>query len=246
MARARWRRSWRTWFLLAVIGLGGLIIGGPIWWLSEPEGIGAFEQGAPRTWSKLEAEQALRGKHAIAHSWVNLSDVSVDVQLAVVSGEDAGFLFHNGIEINEMRAALHDWWEEGEELRGASTITQQLAKNLFLSEERSLWRKLREARYAWWMERRLGKRRILELYLNIVELAPGVLGIQAGAKHYYGVGASELSATQGAELAAAIPSPLKHNPETRTRPWQIRYDAIRERMAVFDNVRHRLAALKSR
>ncbi len=237
------RRALGTWLKLAALVALVLAIGLPIWWLREPDEIAAYERGAPKSWSKLRKERAELGKRAVAHRWVSLSEVPVDVQLAVVTGEDVGFLFHDGIELLEMQQAVEDWWEHGDELRGASTITQQLAKNLFLSEERSFLRKLVEARYAYWLEKRLGKRRILELYLNIVELAPGTLGVDAGARHYFGVGVGQLTDDQGAQLAATIPSPLKHNPETKSRAWVARYNAIQSRMAQYGNVRQRLAAL---
>jgi monofunctional glycosyltransferase len=172
-----------------------------------------------------------------------LSLTPIDLQLAVVSGEDVSFLFHDGVDTDAMREALSEWLEAGEALRGASTITQQLAKNLFLSGDRSFLRKLKEARYARWLETDLGKRRILELYLNIVELGTQTFGVEAGAQRYFGVSVMALSADQAAQLAAAIPSPLKHNPATQTRAFGVRYRAIKERMARFGNVRRALAQL---
>jgi membrane peptidoglycan carboxypeptidase len=115
-------------------------------------------------------------------------------------------------------------------LRGASTISQQLAKNLFLSPRRTVWRKIREAHLAWWLERRLGKRRILELYLNVVEFGPGLFGAEAASQHYFGVASGDLTVEQAASLAAAIPSPGRDNPTTDTRRWRFRRDVILRRM----------------
>ena len=147
----------------------------------------------------------------------------------MVVAEDIGFFRHDGIDWTAVREAF-DEWRRGEGLRGASTITQQLAKNLFLSGERTLFRKLQEARLARALERTLGKQRILELYLNVIELGDGVLGVEAAARRYYGRSASDLDRRQAAGLAAAIPSPRRDNPATRTRTWSYREAVVLGRL----------------
>jgi monofunctional biosynthetic peptidoglycan transglycosylase len=143
--------------------------------------------------------------------------------------EDAMFYRHGGVDWHEVRASVREWWSDEESLRGASTITMQLARNLHLSPERSLLRKAREVLLAIRLERRLPKDRILELYLNVVELGPGVFGVEAAARHYWRVSVSELDRRQAAELAATLPSPLEDNPRTRTRRFLWRADLIQRR-----------------
>ena len=235
---ARSRRTLSLWAVAA--SLAGAALGG--WLIMPPSGIGAYAAGAPTNWAKLQQVRQDDPRLRLRHTYVPISAVSTELQLAVVVGEDTGYLGHGAFDLGAIHEALDDWRLHGH-LRGASTLSQQLAKNLFLSGDRSLWRKLREARYAYWMEDRLGKRRIFELYLNIVELGDGVFGVESGARHYFGVSAAELSGEQAAELAAAIPSPLGNNPDTRTAAWHGRYRAIRERMHHFGWLRDRLAAM---
>ncbi len=237
MRRTRSRRL--LYASLAAVVLVATGLWATWWWYRPPPGLSAYATGALTRWSKVAADKQ-RGI-APRHTYVPLARISPSLRFAVVAGEDVGFLHHPGFELSAMREALTEWWH-GERLRGGSTITQQLAKNLFLSEERSFWRKLVELHYAFWLEQKLGKRRILELYLNIVELGPGIYGVEEGARHYFASSAAALDARRAAELAAAIPSPHKHNPTTRTRSWQIRYDAIRERMAKFSQIESKLAA----
>jgi len=116
-------------------------------------------------------------------------------------------------------------------LRGASTLSQQLAKNLFLSPRRSLWRKLQELRLALRLERELGKRRILELYVNIVEFGPGLYGAEAAARSYFGCSAAALDPDQAASLAAAIPAPSQDNPKTASARFSARKEVIARRAA---------------
>lgn len=119
-----------------------------------------------------------------------------------------------------------------------------LAKNLYLSNERSWLRKLREARLARWLERELGKRRILELYLNVIEFGDGLLGVEAAARHYYSTGTNRLTAAQAAGLAATIPAPHTSNPATATRAWGNRRDIIEQRMEQAEWLRRRLESLR--
>lgn len=159
------------------------------------------------------------------------------VQRAVRVAEDAMFYRHGGVDWHEVRASLRGWWSDEERLRGASTITMQLARNLYLSPERSLLRKVRETLMAHRLEDRLPKQRILELYLNVVELGPGVFGVEAAARHYWGVSASGLDRRRAAELAATLPAPLVDNPATRTRRFLWRADLIQRRAFGADTLR---------
>jgi len=146
----------------------------------------------------------------IEYRWVDMEQISAQAALAVVAAEDQRFPEHHGFDLDAIQKALleHD---DGERLRGASTITQQTAKNLFLWPGRSFIRKALEAWYATWLEIVMPKRRILEIYLNVVELGPGVYGVEAASRRYFGCRASQLSSSQAALLAAVLPNPRKYH-----------------------------------
>ncbi len=148
--------------------------------------------------------------------WTPLEALPDELKWAVIVAEDANFYEHKGIDVPALQEALkHDLKRKRLE-RGASTITQQLAKNLFLSRDKSLRRKLRELVLARRMEEGLSKGRILELYLNVVELGPLVYGAGHGARHHFGKPASALTPAESAFLAAMLPGPrIAFNPETR-------------------------------
>jgi monofunctional biosynthetic peptidoglycan transglycosylase len=143
---------------------------------------------------------------------VPLSRISRSLPLAVVAAEDARFYEHSGVDWEAVRGALEKDWESRNLRHGASTITQQLAKNLYLSPRRTPWRKLREWAITRRLETELTKRRILELYLNVVEMGPRTFGAEAAARRYFGKPASELSDLEAATLAAVIPSPRIYDP----------------------------------
>jgi monofunctional biosynthetic peptidoglycan transglycosylase len=159
-------------------------------------------------WS--EARLAGDGTFALKRRWRALADLPHHVGQAVITAEDQRFFQHWGFDTTEMEHALEAHLE-GEPLRGASTITQQLAKNLFLWEGRSLLRKALEVHFTIWLELLLSKRRILELYLNIAEFGRGVFGVGAAARHHFDLDARRLSPEQAAALAAILPSPLKRS-----------------------------------
>jgi monofunctional biosynthetic peptidoglycan transglycosylase len=149
---------------------------------------------------------------------------------AVVAAEDARFLDHEGFDWEMITKAIEKNERRGRVVAGASTISQQLAKNLFLSGERSWLRKGQEAIITWMLETVLTKRRILELYLNFAEWGDGVFGAEAAARHHFGVPASALSAEQGAWLAAILPSPRRYDHGRLTPYLAGRVDTILARM----------------
>ena len=183
---------------------------------------------------------------------VPLDSVAPAFLRAVLIGEDHRFWSHGGIDFVEMRRALgyrrrgFSWrsagdlrelaraggraWARRDALRGASTITQQLAKNLYLSPSRNPFRKLKEAVTAYRLEAALGKRRILELYVNVAELGDGVWGVEAASRHYYGRPAAALTRRQAAALAAALPFPLQSNPDLHPARMRWRQAFILRRM----------------
>lgn len=145
---------------------------------------------------------------ALRYRWVDHAAISGLVARAVIAAEDQRFLTHAGIDIEALSEAIEDY-RRGDELRGASTITQQVAKNLFLWNGRSLLRKAVEAWFALLIDLMWSKQRILEVYLNIAEFGPGTFGVEAAAMRFYGVPASGLDATRAATLAAVLPSPKR-------------------------------------
>jgi monofunctional biosynthetic peptidoglycan transglycosylase len=157
--------------------------------------------------------QKLREKNPNArlqHQWVPYEKISTQLKRAVVASEDAKFMDHEGFDWEAISKAIEKNEKKGRVVSGASTISQQLAKNLFLSGERSYLRKGQEAVITWMLESTLGKRRILELYLNFAEWGEGVFGAEAAAKYHFGGSAASLSASQAAYLAVILPSPRRY------------------------------------
>jgi len=144
--------------------------------------------------------------------WVPLDRIAPDLRHAVIASEDERFYQHHGIDWTELNKVVDRDLDRGKLGRGASTITQQLVKNLFLTDSRSVVRKSVEFTIAPAADLILGKRRELELYLNIIEWGPGIYGAEAAARYYYGVPAARLSREQAARLAAIIPAPLTRKP----------------------------------
>jgi len=160
-----------------------------------------------------EAREAGRTPRRLQKT-VPLSAISKNLIHAVLSAEDPNFFGHEGIDWDAVKDSIETNIEKGRYARGGSTITQQLAKNLFYTTNKSLIRKAREAIVATWMERDLSKKRIIEIYLNVIEWGDGVYGCEAAARRYYGVSCASLNGDQAAGLAAMIPSPRRINPRT--------------------------------
>ena len=148
---------------------------------------------------------------------VTLDNISKHLIHAVLSAEDPHFFGHEGLDWDAIRQSIETNLEKGGFARGGSTITQQLAKNVFFSTHKNLFRKAREAIVATWMERDLSKKRIIEIYLNVIEWGDGVYGCEAAAQRYYEVSCGALDALQAAGLAAMIPSPRRINPRANPR-----------------------------
>jgi len=196
--------------------------------------VGALATRPPRTTAFIEryqAEQRAAGRSpAVSWIWVPYGAIALDLKRAVVVAEDINFLSHRGFDLGEVGDALERAVERREVPRGASTITQQLAKNLWLSPSRNPLRKAREALLTWQLERTLGKRRILELYLNVVELGPGVYGVEAAARRYFGRSAAALGPAEAAQLAASLPNPDVWHPGSANRAYQAHVARVLRRM----------------
>jgi monofunctional biosynthetic peptidoglycan transglycosylase len=165
-----------------------------------------------------EREFKAKGKTLrIQRKWVPLSSISPYLVKAVIIAEDDKFWSHKGFDIDAMQKALEKDLEMGKFRFGGSTISQQLAKNLYLTPSKNPLRKIREAVITWRIERNLSKRRILELYLNVVEWGEGLFGVEAASLHYYSKPAISLSAQEAAHLAAVLPNPRRLNPTGSSR-----------------------------
>jgi monofunctional glycosyltransferase len=162
--------------------------------------------------------------------WVRYSRISPDLKRAVLVAEDDLFWRHEGVDLDQLERSLEVDWSRGRLTRGGSTITQQLAKNLYLSPSRSPLRKLREVMIARRLEAELTKARILELYLNVIEWGDGIYGVEAAARTYFHEPASSLGAAESALLAGAIVNPRVHNPAHPTARLIRRQQIIMRRM----------------
>jgi monofunctional biosynthetic peptidoglycan transglycosylase len=178
-----------------------------------------------------EATAAQRGRPwHIRQTWAPYDRISPLLRRAVLTAEDDAFYQHGGLDWSELRAAAGRDLEERRVVRGGSTITQQLAKNLFLGSHRTVTRKLTEVFLALRMERTLSKRRIFELYLNLIEWGDGVFGAEAAARHYFGVSAADLSPRQALLLAAVIINPRRYPVLDPPRRIERRVHMIASRM----------------
>jgi monofunctional biosynthetic peptidoglycan transglycosylase len=212
--------------IAACLGLVLLLSVVALWW-SVPS-VGWLRDENPATTAFMDRNRASGA--SVTQRWVSLDHVSPHVLHAILVAEDIEFFQHRGFSFAEQRAAVRTAMSQGTAPRGASTVTQQLAKNLWLTPERSAWRKLREAALAWKLERTLGKRRILELYVNVVEFGPGTYGVGAAADRYFRTATLWLTPEQAAQLAAGLSRPSLWNPSVRTEGYASRVALIRGRM----------------
>jgi monofunctional glycosyltransferase len=164
-------------------------------------------------------------------SWVSYNSISPHLRNAVLIAEDSAFFQHSGYDIDEIKESVKRDWREKRFARGASTITQQLAKNLYLSTSRSPLRKVREFFIAQELESNLSKQRIFEIYLNVIEWGDGVYGVEPASRKYFGKSASELRPEEAAILAAMIPNPRRYTPAKNLKYLEKRKAEILDRLA---------------
>jgi monofunctional biosynthetic peptidoglycan transglycosylase len=199
-------------------------------WLLQMPDVSALRATNPTVTALMEArgtQAKTKGRTIERHwTWVPLSRISPYLRQAVVESEDASFFTHEGFDWEGIKdAALYNL-EAGKLKRGGSTITQQLAKNLYLSSERSLLRKAREALITRSLEQHLTKERILELYLNVAEWGQGIYGAEAAARHHFKKSSRNLTADEAAWLAAILPSPRRYDPIRKTTSLARRHERI--------------------
>ena len=182
------------------------------WWRDHNPQATAFME------SSLERMRAKKPDAQLRHYWMPYERISPSLKRAIVAAEDARFAEHEGFDWEAIEKAMEKNRRKGKVVAGASTISQQLAKNLFLSAERTPWRKGQEALITVMIEHLMDKRRILEIYLNVIEWGEGVFGAEAAARHYYGISAAALSAEPSARLAAIVPNPRFYD-RNRNTAW---------------------------
>jgi monofunctional biosynthetic peptidoglycan transglycosylase len=214
--------------LLYQVGLFLMVL-----WLNfQPPRSSAFMRG---TLTELRAEDP---KASLKHQWVPYDQISNNLKRAVIASEDANFTDHEGVEWKAIRKAWEYNLMQAEQgkskLRGGSTITQQLAKNLFLSRSRSYWRKGQELVLTYMIEFVMSKERILELYLNLAQWGTDVFGAQAAASHYYRTSAAGLNSYQAAKLAAMLPNPAYYDKHPNTAYLRARAATIQKRMRLVE------------
>jgi len=222
---ARWRLARRV-----ALALGATFV---LWllftWITWPD-VESLRTADPSTTAFIERYRESRREAGqsdeVAWRPVPYDRISPNLKRAVIASEDTEFFFHDGFSSHEMKEAFKKAIREREAPRGASTITQQVAKNLWLTPRRSLTRKFREAILTRQLEKHLSKARILQLYLNIAEFGPGIYGAEAASQRYFGIPAAALSPRQGAMLAAGLPRPRTWNPASDSEYYRARVDRI--------------------
>jgi monofunctional biosynthetic peptidoglycan transglycosylase len=180
----------QAWYLLHIY-----------WWVNHNPTSTAFMR------TQLEKLQEKNPKAKLQHTWVPYNRISVHLKRAIIAAEDANFADHDGVDWEALQKAYEKNAKKGKVVSGGSTITQQLAKNLFLSGQRSYLRKAEEVAITFMLEMVMDKRRIFEIYLNVIELGSGVFGAEAGAQRYFGVSAAALGPSEAARLAVMLPNP---------------------------------------
>jgi monofunctional biosynthetic peptidoglycan transglycosylase len=227
-ATRTWRRPWRRWLKWLALGLAGLALLYHLVILFQVIRYRSANPGETALMSQRRGEADSAGRPARREqTWVSYDQISKNLVRAVLAGEDSRFFDHSGFDWEEIRKAAEKDWEEKRFHRGASTVSQQLAKNLFLSTSKNPVRKLHEALITSEMELLLSKRRILELYLNVIEWGDGIYGAEAASRHYFDTSAASLTAEQAAFLSAIIPNPRgAYNPNKHRRRVERRRNLI--------------------
>jgi monofunctional biosynthetic peptidoglycan transglycosylase len=212
-------RRWRTILARAaeVLAVAAAVLALPLWWSVPNTARLATENPTSTAFIDLrraQAEEAAR-RFELKWEWRPLGKISRYLRAAVIYAEDYNFYRHDGVDWGALEHAVESNWDRGSFSIGGSTITQQLAKNLYLSPRRSVIRKARELLIAFSLEEHLSKQRILELYLNVAEWGDGVFGAEAAARRWFGHSAQTLSPAEAARLAIALPNPIQRAPDVR-------------------------------
>jgi monofunctional biosynthetic peptidoglycan transglycosylase len=217
---------WRglKWFLLLLIVYQLWIFIHICWWINFNPSSSAFME------DRLEILQEKNPNAELKHRWVAYKNISPNLKRALIAAEDAKFVDHEGFDWEGIEKAYEKNLKKGKVVAGGSTISQQLAKNLFLSTKRTPWRKLEEAMITVMLESTMSKRRIFEIYLNVIEWGNGIFGAEAAARHYFGTSAKKLSSEQAAKLAAMVPNPRYYDKHQSARGLNRKTGIILHRM----------------
>jgi len=221
------RKSLRTVLVLLVVGF----IGYQAWTWPKVSRLRTRNPEATAFIELYKTKQKKAGKKAyVKWKWAAYSEISDNLKRAALVSEDINFFSHRGFDFEAVNEAVQDAVKDQEKPRGASTISQQVVKNLWLSPSRNYSRKLKEAILTLQLEWTLPKKRILEIYLNVAEFGPGIYGAEAASRHYFQKHASELSEREAAQLAASLPLPRYWHPDSKSKYYSRRVDLVRERM----------------
>lgn len=210
--------------ILAVLAMQLYFLAQIWWWIDHNPGSTSFMD------RQLSVLQEKNPNARLKHKWVPYDRISNHLKRAIIAAEDSNFSEHEGVDWDAMQKAYERNTKKGKVIAGGSTITQQLAKNLFLSGERSYLRKAQEVVITYMLEHLMEKERIFEIYLNVVEWGVGVFGAEAAAQHYYGVSAANLNAYQAARLAVMLPRPRFYDKNRNSAYLARRTDLILRRM----------------
>jgi monofunctional glycosyltransferase len=210
------------WFWRGLVSLIGLILFYQLWILAQ---IVSWNYANPSASAfmedRLDILQEKNPDSTLKHVWVPYEHISPHLKRAIIAAEDGKFLDHEGFDFEAIQKAYEKNLQKGRVVAGGSTISQQLAKNMFLSSQKTPWRKIEEAIITVMLENVMSKRRILEIYLNVIEWGNGVFGAEAAARHYFGTSARSLTATQAARLAAIVPNPRFYD-RNRNTSWVVK------------------------
>ncbi|MDP1709015.1 MAG: monofunctional biosynthetic peptidoglycan transglycosylase [Gammaproteobacteria bacterium] len=221
-----WRKTGIRWLWRGVLLLCVGLFLYQVWILAH---IGYWIEHNPASTAFMEA-RAQDGTSSKAHRWVPYARISPHLKRALIVAEDARFLEHEGFDWEGIQTAYEKNLKKGRVVAGGSTISQQLAKNLFLSGERSMLRKMQEAVITLMLEQLMSKRRIFEIYLNVIEWGDGIFGAEAAARHYYATSVSALNAEQSAWLAAIVTNPRYYDTHRAARGAQRKASILLARM----------------
>lgn len=221
---ARWLSRGLLFLFVAVLLYQGWVFSHIWWWVDHNPSSTAFMD------ARLAELRTIRPDARLQQQWLPYAQISGQLKRALVAAEDAKFLDHEGFDWEGIQKAYEKNLKKGKIVAGGSTISQQLAKNLFLSGSRNPLRKAEEALITVMLENTLSKRRILEIYLNVIEWGNGVFGAEAAARHYYGATAANLSAEQAARLASMVPNPRYYDLHRNARSLEKKTPIILARM----------------
>jgi len=220
---------WKKLFLLlvlAAVGLSTYLLWFP--WMSPPLKGSLTHTSLTQLREKQAKQKGLTLKTVLI--WQPLDQISPHLTHAILLAEDDQFYNHQGFDFQQIRIAVETNWKKRKFAYGGSTITQQLARNLYLTPRKNLLRKAKEAVITFWLEKNLSKKRILELYMNVIEWGPGVYGAEAAARHYFEKSSADLTPDEAVALASIVPSPRRWNPHSERAFMARRRTNLLERM----------------